>query len=53
MSDGRDILDSIVTRNRVAGVESLIYTTVSSCSYSLLILETSAALQPITITIAL
>ena len=34
ISDGRDILDSIVTRNRAAGFESLIYTTVTSCTRS-------------------
>ena len=34
ISDGRDILDSFVTRNRAAGVESLIYTTVINCTQS-------------------
>ena len=34
ISDGRDIWDSIVTRNWAAGVELLIYMTVTSCTQS-------------------
>ena len=56
ISDGRDILDSIVTRIRAAGVESLIhdlYTNDCDQMSSVLIPVTSAALQPVRITKAL
>ena len=56
ISDGRDILENIVTQIRAAGVESLIhdlYTGDCDQICSVLIPETSAALQPVRITKAL
>ena len=52
----KDLWHSIVTRIRAAGVESLIhdlYTGDCDQMYSVLISETSAALQPVRITKAL